>query len=500
MTEGRRSLAERLARRQARFLPAVDRREEAESAPAREERSLPPPGEEDPGGGGGSIGIGEESSADETKAARLRRARALLRNTERGWKDRRPAQPLPAGSLPARHPTTRTSESARHAASTRLPPAGRHQEPFSREEHDFPLAARYGGAAGGATLEGLAETGEPATARLQIHREQPGVDFARTLFLDTETSGLAGGTGTFAFLVGVGRVVGEQFRITQLLLQDPGGERAMLEQLAALAADGPDLVTYNGKGFDLPLLDTRFALNGLPNPLAGARHLDLLHPARRLFFGRHESARLGVLERELLGVEREDDIPGDQIPGIFFASLRNGPHPAMESVLAHNRYDLRTLAALALRAAEHTAAGWNSDDPAYLQGVGHHFFRRGEPEAAIPLLSQALEAGLTGPSRERCLLDLGEHRKRSGDWEGALRLWDQVRPGDTREKLEALVWFAKWEEHRRKDPAAALAHVEDALELLPRVGMQFGTETRFRLELEERARRLRGKRRKLSRR
>ena len=363
------------------------------------------------------------------------------------------------------------------------PEARAADEPFSREHHDVPLASRYGGA----DLVRLLEVSEAAAARLQIRPEEPGVDLSRALFLDTETSGLAGGTGTFAFLIGVGFVDEDRFRVTQFLMRNPLGEAAMLEELAILAAGRRDLVTYNGGSFDLPLLETRFALNGVRSPFRDARHLDLLHPARRLFKPRHENARLSTLERELLEVERDDDIPGDRIPQVFFDFLRHGHHPAMDSVLAHNRYDIVTLAALALRALERMDEDWFSDDPADLHGAGHHFWRRGESEVAIPLLERALSAGLSGRNRDRCLLDLGERRKQLGDWSGAIEFWRQVSTSDSRERLDVLVWFAKHEEHQRKEPARALTHVEDALERLPRIEMGRETSRRYRKELERRA-------------
>lgn len=484
MTSGRDSLAERIARRRARIVPppAVAPEETPEAtAPAD---LLPKPFPSPAGLPAGEGGAGGD------KAARLLRARALIRRAERGWKKRLGAASPPAGNGAGERPhrNRRDSPGISSTAPAETPGASpaRPEAPFSSEDHDFPLAARYGPD----TLLGLREASEEATSRLRIPADRPGVDLSRTLFLDTETSGLVGGTGTFAFLIGIGHVEGDRFRVRQLLMRSPSGERAMLEALAAAAADRRDLVTYNGASFDLPLLETRFTLHGLPNPLAPLRHLDLLPPARRLFKPRHESAQLSVLERELLGVERDDDIPGDRIPQVFFQALRNGWHPAMASVLSHNRYDIRTLAALALQAAERMADDWESDDPAYLHGAGHHFFRRGEPEIAIPLLERALVAGLFGQSRDRCLLDLGEHRRRLGDWPGALRRWRQVSAADARETLDALVWFAKHEEHQRKDPTRALAHVEDALERLPRVPLPPDTAARYRSELGKRAARL----------
>ncbi len=351
----------------------------------------------------------------------------------------------------------------------------------------MPLGASYGGA----TLGGLVEAAPRTVERLRLRPEEPVVDLSRALFLDTETSGLAGGTGTLVFLVGVGQVEGDRFRVVQFLMHDPGGERAMLEELAAFVGGRRDLVTYNGKSFDLPLLCTRFTLNGLPDPFAGARHLDLLHPARRLFKPRHEEAKLGVLERAVLGVEREDDIPGSQIPQVFFEFLRRGGHPAMDSVLAHNRHDVLTLAALSLRAAERMADDWDSEDPEDLYGAGKHFWKRGDRDLAVGLLERALAAGLSGKNCDRCLLDLGKRRKQLGDRAGAVRYWRRVRPADTREALHALVRLAKHEEHEARDDEAALRLVEDALERLPRVGLGNETASRYREELERRAARLR---------
>ena len=473
MAPDRSSLAERLRRSRARVVGRVAAPEPAAEAPLPEAFADPT-----------SAGIPEEPHGSD-KTARLARARELIRRTERGWKELRVGS-ADDGRPPLRKVQPGGAPEVDDGETDPAPAARPADEPFSREDHDFPLASRYGGA----DLVRLLEVSEEAAARLQIRPEEPGVDLSRALFLDTETSGLAGGTGTFAFLIGVGFVEEDRFRVTQFLMRSPLGEAAMLEELAVVAAGRHDLVTYNGGSFDLPLLETRFALNGVPSPFRDARHLDLLHPARRLFKPRHENARLSTLERELLEVERDDDIPGDRIPQVFFDFLRCGHHPAMESVLAHNRYDIVTLAALALRALERLDDDWHSDDPADLHGAGHHFWRRGESEVAIPLLERALSAGLSGRNRDRCLLDLGERRKQLGDWSGAIELWRQVSIVDSRERLDVLVWLAKHEEHQRKEPARALTHVEDALERLPRIEMGRETSRRYRKELERRATRL----------
>lgn len=453
---GRGSLAERLARSRARVvLPAG----EPDAAPAAPVPELPP-------------------DAPPGRQARLERARRLLARVESQWRTR--------AARPRRLPVRPALE----RGDPRLPgaaPAVRSGPSFSRLEHAVRLDSDYAAGA----LGRIRAVSETLASRLNLRAGEPGVDLSRSLFVDTETSGLAGGTGTFAFLIGVGHVEDGRFRIEQFLLRDPAGERAMLEAFREMLRDRTHLVTYNGKSFDLPLLETRFALNGLPRPFADLRHLDLLPPSRRLFKPAHETARLGVLESAVLGVERDDDIPGDRIPEVFFRFLRDGDHPQMDSVLSHNRYDLLTLAALAVRAAERLADGWDSDDPASLQGVGDHLLKREETDRGVLFLERALDAGLGGRLRDRSLLQLGEHWKRLGRWDTAVRLWSRVADVDGPERLDALVWFAKHEEHQRRNARAALLHVEDALERLPRARLRPDRHRAYREALDRRAGRLR---------
>ncbi len=340
----------------------------------------------------------------------------------------------------------------------------RAEEGHERSDHDFPLSAPYGRT----SLSRLPSIPRPLSARLATDPARDGVDFSRALFVDTETSGLSGGTGTYAFLIGFGRLDGDFFRVTQFRMKSLPGEREMLKEVAAFVGEAPEVVSYNGAGFDLPLLETRFVFHKLPNPFDESRHLDLLPVARRLFTPRHKNARLIHLEQAVLGVPRDDDIPGDQIPAIFQESMRNGDPPEMESVLSHHLYDIRTLAALSLEAASRLEDGWDTDDGEDLFGVGDHFWKREEREAAIPLFERALAAGLSGRYRDLCLLRLGEYRWREGDREAAMAFWRQVREADTREYLGALERFAEFEVRCREDFDRALAHIRDALDRLDR--------------------------------
>jgi len=174
----------------------------------------------------------------------------------------------------------------------------------------------------------------------------------RLLHFDTETTGLAGGTGTRAFMIGVAEWIPEGLRIRQLLLTTMGGETAMLATLAQWIRDDHVLVSYNGRCYDAPLLATRYRLARLPNPLAGLTHLDLLYPVRRRYRGVYENCRLATIERELLGVVREDDLPGAQAPAAWREYLRRGDAVDLRRVLDHNQQDLVSLARLLLRIGE----------------------------------------------------------------------------------------------------------------------------------------------------
>jgi uncharacterized protein YprB with RNaseH-like and TPR domain len=181
------------------------------------------------------------------------------------------------------------------------------------------------------------------------------VDPARLRFFDTETTGLAGGTGTRAFQLGVGDWHEGGFRVRQLTLATLAGETAMLDAFATWLAPDDVLVSYNGRSYDAPLLATRYRLARRATPLAGLVHLDLLHPTRRRYRGVWENCRLATIERELLRIVREDDLPGSEAPRAWRTWLAGGSAHDLRRVGAHNRQDLLSLAQLLLRLAEPVA-------------------------------------------------------------------------------------------------------------------------------------------------
>jgi uncharacterized protein YprB with RNaseH-like and TPR domain len=170
----------------------------------------------------------------------------------------------------------------------------------------------------------------------------------RLLCFDTETTGLAGGTGTRAFMIGAADWHPGGLRVRQLTLTTLAAESAMLREFARWLEGDRVLVSYNGRSYDAPLLAARYRLARLPSPLAGRDHVDLLHPVRRRYRGRWENCRLATIEQRVLGVVREDDLPGAQAPRAWLGYLRGGPATDLRRVAAHNAQDLRSLAALLL--------------------------------------------------------------------------------------------------------------------------------------------------------
>jgi uncharacterized protein YprB with RNaseH-like and TPR domain len=288
-------------------------------------------------------------------------------------------------------------------------------------------------------------------------------DPSKWLFLDTETTGLAGGTGTYAFLIGLAWWDAGALQVEQLFMRDFTEEYSLLHELAARVAERPVLVTFNGKSFDWPLLDSRFTMTRtIPTPPLAA-HLDLLHPARALWKLRLGSVRLVELERHVLdaphlGWHREDDIASSLIPEYYFDYLRGGSADPLVSVMRHNQMDLRGLAALfgkintLIASRETDREGVDSLD---LFGLSRFLERRGDSERAHVACSQALELGLPTEFRPRACRELALIAKRRGDHAAAAALWLELA-ADPQDGVLACEQLAIHYEHRAKDSARAM--------------------------------------------
>jgi hypothetical protein len=323
---------------------------------------------------------------------------------------------------------------------------------------EFPLAHAHGRFS---LLDAL-EASPPVLALIARNGDAPAASRG-LLFLDTETTGLAGGTGTYAFLVGVGFIDGDRLIVAQHFMRDFDEEPALLAALSPLLERATGVVTYNGSGFDLPLLETRFVMGRRRWP-ASVAHVDLLHPARRVWAARFEDCRLATLEREVLGLLRDDDVPGALVPGLYFDFLRYRRAGPLARVFAHNRADVLSLVTLLgwfarALAAESPAAL----DPWELAGLGR-LLEAEHPERATACYRAALDAGLKGLEAHRIRLRLARWEKRRARWEAACALWETARAGDA---FDPQPWeeLAKYHEHRRRDHATARAVVLEALDL-----------------------------------
>ncbi len=345
-------------------------------------------------------------------------------------------------------------------------------------EELYPPNYRHGrgGLSVSASLQAIAEwAGEPSLVKMPCER------FA---FLDTETSGLAGGTGTFAFLVGVGRFEAGAFRLAQFFMPDPLDEPGLLLALEEFLAPCQVIVSFNGKSFDIPLLNTRYTLQGWKTPFTGLAHVDLLHLARRIWRDRLPSRTLGSLEVQILQSHRsESEVPGWMIPEIYFEYLRSRDARPLQNVFYHNAIDVISMAALLQHIAQlledpiHNADGFSLDQAAVarlLEELGHL-------DEAVGLYQEALEAGLPFEAFHDTLRRLSLLHKRRDDYAAALPLWQ--RAADERQ-IYAFVELAKYYEHHTGELDQAAHWTQAALERIctPMERAQWQAELQHRLQ------------------
>lgn len=301
------------------------------------------------------------------------------------------------------------------------------------------------------------------TRRTRAALEDP----EKWLFLDTETTGLAGGTGTYAFLVGLAWWDAGGLQVEQLFLRDFSEEHSLLYELAARLAERPVLVTFNGKSFDWPLLENRFTMTRAIRIPQLAAHLDLLHPARAIWRLRLGSVRLVELERHVLdatrlGWHREDDIASSMIPQFYFDYLRGASPQPLAGVVKHNQMDLRGLAALfgkinhMLENATDGASAFESID---LFGLSKFLQRRGKKDWAHSACSQALDLGLPEDFRPQATRELAQMARQRGDVKQAAALWHEL-VGHPQDCVLACEQLAIHYERREKNIARALEFVQ----------------------------------------
>ena len=285
-------------------------------------------------------------------------------------------------------------------------------------------------------------------------------------FLDTETSGLAGGTGTYAFLVGVGRFMEGAFHLEQFFMRDPAEEAGMLEALAEFLAPTQALVTFNGKAFDAPLLRTRYSLHNIPLPFKEHAHLDLLPLARRLWRDRLPSRALKYLEENVLSAPRTvEEVPGYEIPYLYFDYLRSRDARPLKGVFYHNSMDVVAMAALLSHVAAMLADPFGEavEHGLDVVALAKLYEDLGQWDTAAQLFEHGLEMELPEADFWLTIQRLARLQKRRGDLGKAVRMWERAA---AQGHVYAHVELAKYHEHQRGDYAEALRWTHSAVELV----------------------------------
>ncbi len=309
----------------------------------------------------------------------------------------------------------------------------------------------------------------PSTGLRRIGWCGPRFDIRRCLFLDTETTGLSGGAGTVAFLVGVGWVEGDALVIEQLMLREYADEPELIDRLSQRMAGFDSVCTYNGRNFDMPLLEARFTMNRMRDRWKTLENLDLLYPSRRAWKLRLGSCRLCNIETEVLGMAREDDLPGSEVPARFFQFMKTGEEALLDDIVRHNRQDIVTLAKLLVRLCAVNDRPDLITDQRDQFSMGKSLERQGELKPAREMYRASARprpAGtLAALSGERIAGSANWRLyalcRKSGDWAGAENVLIQMlrrrqMPGTV------CVELAKLCEHRRKDYSRALEYARQS--------------------------------------
>ncbi len=328
----------------------------------------------------------------------------------------------------------------RAAQPSGQPPRPRAEGCFVRETRypcgDFPLTP-----IAPSTLRMMTGTGPEAEL-------QPG----QLLFLDTETTGLQGGAGTLAFLIGLGAFRGDEFVVTQYLMRDYDEETFVLSPVMERLGQALALITFNGAAFDLPLLESRFTMNRMRPDSPMPRHVDLLHIARRVYKMRLQKCSLQRLESEVFGLPRTDDLPGALVPERYFRYLKTREAALLDDILEHNALDIVSLARLLYALARLHDQPLSAQDQRDLFSLGRVFEKRGERERAA-ICYRACDGAAV---KEAAQLRLADILRRSGDHRQALCAYEDLRISG-KGGARVFIALSKLYEHRLGQPQRALA-------------------------------------------
>jgi uncharacterized protein YprB with RNaseH-like and TPR domain len=311
------------------------------------------------------------------------------------------------------------------------------------------------------------------------------------VFIDTETTGLVGGTGTYTFMIGAGRFEDRHFRLAQFFLRDPAEETAQLAALEQFVAPCKAIVSFNGKSFDIPLLNNRYIINGWPPPLQDAGHLDLLHLARRLWRARLPSRTLGDLEVKILGATRsQQDVPGWMVADLYYDYLHTGDARPLRGVFYHNEMDVVSLAALLnhMSALLSDPLGGSVEHGLDLIAIGKLYADLGYLDMATQIYQHGLTLDDVGQEPYwKALEQLSFLHKKRADLPKAMELWEQAAVAG---QVYAHIELAKVYEHKQRDFNTASHWTQAAIRLVESPTYPSYERARWLPELEYRLARL----------
>jgi len=363
------------------------------------------------------------------------------------------------------------------------------REPIQFFENSYPLGVKYGkvNLSSGLKINGdilSCLSKDPAFKEL---------DLSSALFIDLETTGLSGGVGVVPFLVGMGYYREEKFNVVQYFLGELAEEAQMIQEIAQFFSDMnfQSVVTFNGKTFDMPLLETRFILHRQPFPLDGLPHLDFLYSARSLWRHKHESCRLCHLAREVVEADRSEDIPSAEIPWRYFQFLQTGNFELIEPILYHNGEDILSLLGVVIMGAQI----FSEDEEICLAdamdffGAGKIMEKVGDQQKSVLFFQRALNGRLTDEVSLEARKKLSLYFKRNGEWEKAVPLWQEMASAQKTSihQLFSCRELAMYFEHQLKKYEEAAKIAEEGLV------SSFGLSSFYEMEFRHRLERLKQK-------
>ncbi len=358
------------------------------------------------------------------------------------------------------------------------------REPLQFFENPYSLSTKYGKIhlAKGLEIEG------DILSCLSKDETFNHLDLSTALFIDLETTGLSGGTGVIPFLVGLGYYRNDKFWVAQYFLGELAEEERMIQELDQFFTDMDfqSVVTYNGKGFDIPLLETRFILHRQPFRLASLPHLDFLYSARSIWRHKHENCKLCYLSQRVVEADRSEDIPSAEIPWRYFQYLQTGNFELMEPVLYHNQEDILSLLGVVIVGSLICSGGKEEDlvDAMDLYGAGKIMENIGDVEKSVHFYEQALSGDLSDEVTLMAKRKVSHYLKRNNKWKDALAYWKEISssPWVSSAQFYSLRELAMYFEHRKRDYQEAKKMAEEGFVLSRGVSTYYEKDFSYRLE------------------